>query len=459
MRRASVSAVLTIALLLIGTVRGVPAQPKRIALVVGNAQYVHVGGLRNPVNDATLIASTLTKLGFTLVNGGPMLNLDKQQFDDAIEKFSAELDSADVALFYYAGHGGLQLDGDNYLLPVDANPTSPTDARIQTENAQLLLSLMRDDKAKLNIVLLDACRNSPFLSISRGGSGLHLMSAPVGTVIAFATSPDEVASDGVGDHSPYAAALSASLGARGLSVSDMLNQAGRMVFDATEGAQLPWVSNTPLPLYYLAGPPAAPTPAPPGPPPGVSLVGGHGGGYSTLRCGAGETAVGLFGTVSAFLVQLGLVCADLDTNGPGPARFKPLSERGPVGQSYQQIEHWRLQCADDSILTGVKASAATYSGSILTGSVQLMCSKVSLNANNDATIDRAASQTTSIVRGALASSVMLPTDCASGAVVQLDIRSGAWVDAFGVECGAPSIVRLPSARSCGGYRSQCLQFA
>jgi len=443
MRRASVSVVLTIALLLIGTVCGVPAQSKRIALVIGNAQYLHVGGLRNPVNDATLIASTLTKLGFTLVNGAPMLNLDKQQFDDAIEKFSAELDGADIALFYYAGHG-LQLDGDNYLLPVDANPTSPTDARIQTENAQLLLSLMRDDKAKLNIMLLDACRNSPFLSTSRGGSGLHQMSAPVGTVIAFATSPDEVASDGIGDHSPYASALSASLPAPGLSVSDMLNQAGRMVFEATEGAQLPWVSNTPLPLYYLVRAPAAPTPAPPGPPVGVSMVGGHGGGYSTLRCGVGETAVGLFGTVSEFLVQLGLVCADLDNNGPGPARFKPLSERGPVGQSYQQIEHWQLQCADDTVMTGVRASGATYSGSILTGSVQLVCSKVSLNANNEATIDRTTSQTTSIVRGGLASSVMLPTECASGAaVVQLDIRSGAWVDALGVECGTPSIVRLP----------------
>jgi uncharacterized caspase-like protein len=191
---------------------------KRVALVVGNSAYRNVAILDNPANDAKLLADTLSSLGFTLVGGGAQLDLDKPSLDRAVQAFGSELAGADVGLFYYAGHG-VQVRGENYLIPVDANPTKEADVDFQMLDANLVLRQMEGAGTRLNIVILDACRNNPFggrgLAVARAREtestrlrdttgGLAQMQAPQGTLISFATQPGSVAQDGSGGNSPYA---------------------------------------------------------------------------------------------------------------------------------------------------------------------------------------------------------------------------------------------------------------
>jgi uncharacterized caspase-like protein len=140
---------------------------KRIALVIGNSAYRNVARLDNPKNDASLMAETLRGLGFTLIGNGAQIDLDKAAFDDVLQKFGNQLVGADVALFYYAGHG-IQVRGSNYLVPVNANPAREADVLLQMVDTALVLAAMEGSGTKLNMVLLDACRNNPF-----GGRGLR----------------------------------------------------------------------------------------------------------------------------------------------------------------------------------------------------------------------------------------------------------------------------------------------
>jgi formylglycine-generating enzyme required for sulfatase activity len=250
---------------------------KRIALVVGNGNYAHVSPLQNPANDARLLAEALRSIGFTLVGGDAQLNLDKQSFEKVVQEFGAKLAGADVGLFYYAGHG-LQVRGINYLVPVDANPSREADVGIQMLDASLILSQMEGTGTKLNIVILDACRNDPFsgraLAMGRGrdnemvkmrdigGGGLAEMQAPEGTLISFATQPGNVALDGADGDSPYAKALSEIVRTPGLGIFDAFNQVGLKVKRATGGKQQPWMSNSPIDgaFYFVPSQVAAATP-------------------------------------------------------------------------------------------------------------------------------------------------------------------------------------------------------
>ena len=184
------------------------AAEKRVALVVGNATYQSVSRLANPKNDAELVADTLRKLGFSLIGGGAQVDLDKAKFDSAIQNFGNQLIGADVALFYYAGHG-LQVRGTNYLVPVTANPTRETDVDFQMVDVAIVLRQMEGAGTKLNLVLLDACRNNPFggRGLRSSDGGLAQMRAPEGTLLSYATQPGNVALDGNDGHSPYTRAL------------------------------------------------------------------------------------------------------------------------------------------------------------------------------------------------------------------------------------------------------------
>jgi hypothetical protein len=122
---------------------------KRVALVIGNSAYQSVSRLENPKNDALLVAETLSRLGFTLVGGGAQVELDKPSFDSVVQRFGSQLIGADVALFYYAGHG-LQVRGTNYLVPVTANPTRETDVDFQMVDVSLVLRQMEGAGTKLN---------------------------------------------------------------------------------------------------------------------------------------------------------------------------------------------------------------------------------------------------------------------------------------------------------------------
>lgn len=240
---------------------------KRIALVVGMSRYQHVSPLANPANDARLMAQTLRALGFRLVGGGAQLDLDKAGFDRVVQNFGDELQGADVGLFYYAGHG-LQVRGANWLVPVTANPTKEADLDFQMLDASVILRQMESAGTRLNLMILDACRNNPFggRGLRAVGGGLAQMEAPEGTLISYATQPGNVALDGVGD-SPFTKALASTMRKPGLDVFRMFNEVGLEVKRATAGQQQPWVSSSPIDgdFYFVEpsqGGTAATNPAP-----------------------------------------------------------------------------------------------------------------------------------------------------------------------------------------------------
>ena len=238
---------------------------KRVALVIGNSSYVHVPRLDNPQNDARLMAQTLGGLGFSLVGNGPQLDLDKAKLDAAVQAFGQALRGADVALFYYAGHG-VQVRGANYLVPVAANPTREADVDFQMVDVALVLRQMESAGTRLNLVLLDACRNNPLggRGLRSAEAGLAQMRAPEGTLISYATQPGNVAQDGEGGNSPYTKALAQAISRPGLDIFQTFNQVGLAVMQSTGNAQQPWLSTSPISgQFYFAGVSADPTVRPP----------------------------------------------------------------------------------------------------------------------------------------------------------------------------------------------------
>src|SRR5450755_1864742 len=231
------------------------AAEKRIALVVGNSAYQSVPRLDNPKNDALLVADTLSKLGFSLIGGGAQVDLDKSRFESVVQSFGNQLIGADVALFYYAGHG-LQVRGTNYLVPITANPTRETDVDFQMVDVALVLRQMEGAGTKLNLVILDACRNNPFggRGLRASDGGLAQIRAPEGTLLSYATQPGNVALDGDNGHSPYTRALVETMQRPGLDVLQTFNQVGLIVKRATRSSQQPWVSTSPIDgSFYFSG--------------------------------------------------------------------------------------------------------------------------------------------------------------------------------------------------------------
>ena len=236
---------------------------RRIALVVGISRYQFIPTLDNPKNDAGLMARTLRGLGFTLVGGGPQLDLDKPAFDRAVQQFGEQIAGAEVALFYYAGHG-LQVRGANWLVPINANPTRETDVDFQMVDANLVLRQMEAAGTRLNLMILDACRNNPFggRGLRAASGGLAQMQAPEGTLISYATQPGNVAADGQNGDSPFTKALSDTLQRPGLDVFRLFNEVGLQVKRATGGVQQPWVSTSPIDGdFYFTGASAPPATA------------------------------------------------------------------------------------------------------------------------------------------------------------------------------------------------------
>jgi Caspase domain len=230
---------------------------KRVALVIGNSAYANVPRLTNPGNDARLIAQTLRSLGFDLVGDGAQLDLNESSFRRVVQNFGVQLQGADVGLFYYAGHG-VQIRGSNYLVPIDANPTREADADFQMLDANLVLLQMEGANTKLNVVILDACRNNPLAgrALRSVASGLATMHSPEGTLISFATQPGNVAQDGSDGHSPYTDALAKTIVKPGLDIFRTFNEVGLAVAAATGGSQEPWVSHSPIKgdFYFVEAP-------------------------------------------------------------------------------------------------------------------------------------------------------------------------------------------------------------
>jgi tetratricopeptide (TPR) repeat protein len=235
---------------------------KRVALVIGNSAYRAVPALPNPAGDARLMSDTLLSLGFFVVGGGAQLDLDRAGFDNVLREFGKELVGADVALFYYAGHG-VETYGLNYLIPVDAHPASDADIFAQAIGTAGILDQMEKSGTRINLMLLDACRDTPFRDDGARSTsgGLAQMQAPPGTLISFATQPRSVALDGDDGHSPYTKALAATVQRPGYGLFKTFNEVGLAVEKSTQGQQLPWVSSSPISgNFYFAGRPAPETP-------------------------------------------------------------------------------------------------------------------------------------------------------------------------------------------------------
>jgi uncharacterized caspase-like protein len=190
--------------LLINSIVVSQSTEKRIALVIGNSNYQQGSFLKNPVNDANLMTSTLKDLGFYVIK---RIDGNYEQMQAAVKEFSIKLSKYDVALFYYAGHG-LQVDGKNYLIPVDGKFNSKVEVRYGAISVNDIVNEFEEYNDKVNLLILDACRSNPFRTWERGGAvGLSPMPPVSGTIIAFATSEGATAADGVGQNGLYTSKL------------------------------------------------------------------------------------------------------------------------------------------------------------------------------------------------------------------------------------------------------------
>ncbi|MCM0019558.1 MAG: caspase family protein [Tagaea sp.] len=213
---------------------------KKVALVVGNAAYAEAP-LRNPVNDARAVARQLRGKGFEVLLRE---NVSKAQFNDAVADFGEKLSAGDTALFFFAGHG-MQVQGRNYLLPVDARITSEQRVRLEALDVEAVLDQTTAAKAKVSLVILDACRNNPFERRFRStGGGLAQINAPEGTLIAYATAPGRVAADGEGANGLYTQALLKALAEPGLMVEEVFKSVRIEVARASGGSQIPWEASS-----------------------------------------------------------------------------------------------------------------------------------------------------------------------------------------------------------------------
>ena len=212
---------------------------KRVALVIGNNDYKE-SPLRNPTHDAEDIANVLRGLGFTVQT---KTNANQREIEDAVKEFVREIQNGDVGLFYFSGHG-VQVHGENYLMPVGGSIESETDVRYKAVNAGLILGKMEESRNRTNIFILDACRNNPFKGFRSLSKGLTMMDAPVGTFIAYATAPGSVAADGTDRNSPYAKHLMQALKSKGIKIEDVFKQVLREVRKETEGHQIPWTASS-----------------------------------------------------------------------------------------------------------------------------------------------------------------------------------------------------------------------
>ena len=249
---------------------------RRIALVIGNSVYQNTAELKNPKNDAGDMAGSLRRLGFEVFEGH---DLDKRSMERMIRQFGVKLSGADLALFFYAGHG-VAVGGQNYLVPTDARLASEGDADFEGLPLTLVLKQM-EREAKTSIVLLDACRDNPLARnlartmgtrSSQVSQGLAEVRTGVGTLIGFSTQPGNVATDGAGRNSPYAEALLRHMEVSGTDVSGVLIAVRNDVLKATDGRQVPWEHTSLTGQVYLkVAPPGTPVAVrPPAANPGTS---------------------------------------------------------------------------------------------------------------------------------------------------------------------------------------------
>ena len=244
---------------------------RRIAFVVGNGAYKNVAQLPNPAIDAKAMAAVLRNVGFEVVEG---TNLTRDKMTERLLEFGKKAQGADVAVFFYAGHG-IAISGTNYLLPIDADIKSEMDVKLGAAiNIDLTLDQTMSD-AKVKLVFLDACRDNPFTAKIKSNSatrsvsvqsGLAEMKSGEGTLIAFATGPGQTALDGQeGANSPFTRALIAHITSPGVEIQQAMTEVRAQVNEETSKGQLPWGHTNLIGSVYLnpvSAPVAGAAPAP-----------------------------------------------------------------------------------------------------------------------------------------------------------------------------------------------------
>jgi uncharacterized caspase-like protein len=258
---------LMIAIIMVATTAVICAQDRqpgrRVALIIGNSAYAHTALLENPRNDAEDLAPTLTALGFEVL---ARADLRKAEMDQAIKSFATMLKGAEIGLFFYAGHS-LQVDGVNYLVPIDARLATADALVSETVRLDVIQGVM-EKGAATNVLFLDACRDNPLalnlvrLPGARGsiGRGLAPVAADFGTLISYAAQPDTLAADSKGSrNSPYAAALKAHLGREGEELTAKLTKIRSDVMSATGRRQIPWWDQSALTSSLYLGAPVQAT--------------------------------------------------------------------------------------------------------------------------------------------------------------------------------------------------------
>jgi uncharacterized caspase-like protein len=234
---------------------------KRRALIVGNSTYVHAPPLANGSSDAAAVADALRDLSFEVTVG---LDVDGATFQELVASFRRQLNEGDVTLFYYAGHG-LQLNGQNYLIPIDAQLRRPADLALEAERLDDIIAAMTVEQ-NTAIVLLDACRDNPFARQLAGtastrkftiGEGLGAVDAGTGVYIGFATQPGNVALDGGDGHSPFATALLKRIATPSIDIEILMRRVRMDVMSMTKGQQVPWSNSSLVEPGFAFNPGAA----------------------------------------------------------------------------------------------------------------------------------------------------------------------------------------------------------
>lgn len=224
---------------------------RRVALVVGNAAYGR-SPLRNAVNDARDISRALADTGFEVIR---VENATLEALNRGLDQFTSRLAATrGVGLLFYAGHG-IQVDGENYLIPVDSDLRAEKDVQYRALNLGQVLAKIEQAHNRLNLILLDACRDNPFARTARGGRrGLASIDAPKGTLIAYSTSPGKTADDGEGRNGLYTRYLLREMRVPGLRIEDMFKRVRTAVASASRDQQVPWESSSLTGDFYFVRP-------------------------------------------------------------------------------------------------------------------------------------------------------------------------------------------------------------
>ncbi|MCF8184044.1 MAG: SUMF1/EgtB/PvdO family nonheme iron enzyme [Polynucleobacter sp.] len=234
----------------LGQVANRPANETRVALIIGNSDY-KAAPLDNPANDASDLANALEKRGFTVL---VRENVGERGLKEAVDVFAKHLQKGGIGLFFFAGHG-IQLKDQNYLIPVDIGFDSDADITYKAVSAEYVLSRMAEAGNRVNVVILDACRNNPYQASGRtNNKGLGVMNvgrAEKGTFIAYATSPGSTASDGKGRNGLYTKHLLNALEVPDTDIDKVFGRVRTGVVRETDGAQVPWTSTSVIGNFYF----------------------------------------------------------------------------------------------------------------------------------------------------------------------------------------------------------------